>query len=261
MLVRQQDRAVRLRAVLLTIGAALGALTAEAQPAPSELALRLGADGTVQEARASSVRVGAVLARLRALLKLEIDASPELEGRLVSLDIQDRPLPLEDLLVRLAPVVSVDYRHRADEEAQRLAVRLRRQHEAPAKPKLLGAIVLEGNTETDQPPTPTAAEPQPVPPEGPYLHVSVAAGRVSVSARQQGLGVILYEVARAYGVPFEMRAVEAPRVEQLDVTEVKASDLPALLGGGAGADVRRDLTSGEEQPLRFFLADRSPPRG
>ena len=233
------------------------AARAEPEPAGSRdvptLVLRLGADGSVQEARATGVAARVVVERLHDMLGLEVVVAPQLAGRRVDFRLRNRPL--DDLLRELAPAVYVDWRYVADDPPRRLAIHLLGDSEPPAPRRVSSGVVLAGNTDPGE--TAEVVDAAPPPADGPRLEVRLDARRVSVSARQKGLGVILFEVAQAFEVPFEMRAVEAPSVDQIDVVAASPSELTAILGRGAGVDVRTDVKTGEEWPLRFFLSDPS----
>jgi hypothetical protein len=78
-------------------------------------------------------------------------------------------------------------------------------------------------------------------------------GRFSLIARGQTVAGILFEVAVALGIPFDMKAAESPEIGTVDVRGIDAHGLLAMLPEGAGLDARVDLATGTERPLRLFF--------
>lgn len=205
--------------------------------------------------------------RLQAVLKIPVRVSDALSRTRASFSrIENAPLP--DLLTRLAPVVYVDSHEPWGRNPELIAIHLLETTEPEPEVLEATAIAIVGTVEDpddaadndSQPPsdpggrTPAPAAPV-VPEDGPFLKVQrLADGRLNIDARDQGLGVLLFQAAQACGAQFDLRIAEAPVVDRFNVNGILPSELPALLGfPGVGVDVRRNVVTGDETVLRFFV--------
>lgn len=223
--------------------------------------------GRVVRASARDASRGEMAKRLQAALKIPVRVSDALSRTRATFSPIEN-LPLTDLLTRLAPVVYLDSREPWGANPELLAIHLLEATE-PEPPALEAtAIAIEGTVEDsddaeDNDPRPasdrgaraSAPAPSPVPEDGPFLRVlRLADGRLNIDARDQGLGVLLFQAAQACGARFDLRIPEAPVVGRFSVNGILPSQLPTLLGfPGVGVDVRRNVLTGDETVLRFFV--------
>lgn len=230
----------------------------------SEFNLELGASGEVTSAEARNASLGEIAKTLGRALGVPVKVAPALSGKRVTFSLL-RGASLQELLERLEPAVAqVDTRELLGEPQKILAVELLESRPVPLAPPRPAALVIAGHTDDVlDGPAPSEDEavdhgrsdlPSP-PDEGPYLFVRRSRdGRFSVDARDQGLGVLLFEVAEAARARFDLRVPEAPMVGRFSATGILPSDLPVSLGlPGVGVDVRRNTASGEEVLLRVFV--------
>ncbi|MEO8359849.1 MAG: hypothetical protein ABI672_07460 [Vicinamibacteria bacterium] len=237
------------------------------QSAPPSFDLTIE-NGRVVFARAAGTQVVVIAKRLSEILKVPVNVTPELAKSRVTF----RPLKnvsLAELLLQLTPGPLVDTREPWGGEPKLVAIHLGADlsAEAAGDPAPSGMLV-EGNTDEDlvddrqdptaiqEPKARPSPSPSPTPadPKGPFLRVSKEnGGRVTVRAREQGLGSVLFQIAQAYGVRFDMHVSEAPEVPSLFIYAALPSELPGILGPGSGLVVRRNIATAEERPLQFFL--------
>jgi hypothetical protein len=235
----------------------------KAEAAAFELDVDLSAR-VVRRARAGNLTVADAGKRLAEVLKVPVHVTPGVARRRVTLPRMD-DAPLSNLLFVLAPVVYLDWRETPGKEPELLAAHLMEEGLATPPPPPTPGVTMQGVVEDSveepggnggagEPATTRSAAPA-RPDDAPFLEVRrTEGGRVSVDARDQGLGVILFEVAQAYRVRFDLRISEAPIVGRISLADVLPSELPGHLGqSGVGIDVRRNLATGEETPLRFFV--------
>lgn len=236
-------------------------------PVPFELAMD---GGRVVAARAANAPLPAIARRLSEALKVPVKVSPDLARTTVSFRMASGG-SLTDLLSHLAAASYLDTRESWGADPKLAGIVLGGELSASStedNPATSGMLVeghtdedLVGDDETPQEgakrttPTP-APSPSPAPeePEGPFLRVTKEpGGRISVRARDQALGTVMFQIAQTFGVQFDMRVSEAPAVADLSISAALPSDLPGILGPGAGVLVRRSIGTGEERALRFFL--------
>ena len=261
-------------ALLALAGEALGSAQPPSEkPAlgtPGAFDIEMDSAGRVTRALVKNASLRDVASRLAILLKVPVKVSGALERRRVTLSKADG-MSLPELLAQLAPAPFVDSREMLGRSPQLVAVHLLESSEvAPPAVEATG-IVIEGTVDDPvdeggasgasenelRPGDQAAAKPakEGPPEEGPFLVVRrLSDGRLNVDARDQGMGVLLFEVAQACGARFDLRIPEAPIVSRISVNGILPSELPGLLAiPGVGVDVRRNLLTGEETVLRFFV--------
>ena len=235
-------------------------------PSSEVLEINLDTSGRVVRARLQNVTLAAAAKRLGEILKVSVKVAPALARNRVRVSKME-DAPLANLLLAIAPVAYLDTHEVLGQAPVILGVHFLEAGPSAAPEVASEAIAMQGSTEdeaagsegsaTAAKPLLPAPSPSPTsrPDDVPFLDVRrMDSGRVSVEARDQGLGVLLFAVAQAYGVRFDLRIPESPMVGRLSVIAVLPSELPAYLGvGGVGVDVRRNLATGEEKPLRFFV--------
>ncbi len=237
-------------------GQPAGQPAAPAAPAAGRLELQVSG-WRVRSALAQGVTVQEVAQRLEKTLGVPVKLAPALAKRPVALSLKNRKL--DELLLALAPGAEVELRSTASNDPILLKVYLLGEADGTGSALVLGpqgsvGFVIEGNTEDEEDAPP---KPKEQPAEGPFLRVTAEDGRVTISSRQQRIPAILFEAATALGVPFFMRAPEAPTLDQFDAAQVLPSELPGLLGEGVVVEVRRNLGSGQEKALRILFEARS----
>ena len=236
--------------------AAQPANEASAMVAKPDFELDLDRQGRVIYAVARNASVSDVVKRLQAALKVPVRVSGGLTGKRVTFSKLDQ-VSLNDLLGRVAPVVYLDTREPWGKGAELLAIHLLETVDETPPVQPAAAMVIEGTTGDASDKAVATAEPaEPEPPkEGPFLRVRrLTDGRLKIESREQGLGVLLFEAAQACGARFDLRISEAPMVSSFNVNGILPSQIPAQLGfPGVGMDIRRNIMSGEETLLRFFV--------
>ena len=249
--------------LLLTAQAPITANAAK----PAAFDLEMSGERVVH-AQARQASLVSIARRLSTLLKVPVHVSPDLAKSRVTFE----PLknaPLSALLMRLTASPLVDTREQWGAEPKLVAIHIGADLATPDPTQgdqIASGMLVEGHTDddpgeegTDAPANPEKrAAPQPTAtpaePEGPFLRVRKEDnGRISVRAREQGVASVLFEVALAFRVRFDMRVSEGPVVPELSAIAALPSELPAILGPGVGLLLRRNLATGEERPLRFFL--------
>jgi hypothetical protein len=254
-----------LMTLLLSAQGEQGAAKKEAG-SPFELTM----EGTrVVQALAGKAPLSLVARRISETLKVPVQVSPDLSKTVVSFGAL-KQASLTELLLQVTPAAYLDTRESWGADPELVSIVLggalsalsADDEPAPAGMLVEGhtdeELVGETDTQPDSPekrpspsPTPT---PTPEDPEGPFLRVwKEAGGRISVRAREQSLGTVLFQIAQTYGVRFDMRVSEAAIIPDLSISAALPSDLPGILGAGVGLLVRRNATTGEERPLRLFL--------
>lgn len=236
----------------------------QAAAPPFELVME---KGRILRAWATNAPIEAIARRLSEALAVPVRVAPESAKARVSFAAIERA-SLSELLLRVTPAPLVETQETWGGDSKLVGVLLGGATlTSPDDPPAAAGVLVEGHTDEEligeddavegrpskpipsPSPTPTPAEP-----EGPFLRISKdETGRVSVRARDQGLGVILFQLSQAYRVRFDMRISEAPTVGELSIVNALPSDLPGILGAGVGVVVRRNIATGEERPLRFFL--------
>jgi hypothetical protein len=244
-------------------------------PSPTPLAFTLRVTPervvTIAAKEAKAADIGQALAKeLRVPVKMSaIVAKQSLTFRL------DR-VPVEDLLLKLAPQVYIDYEVRWDRPQEDwVAVELtgfnEREPATPVEQKAF--LVFAGNTEDEAATEETiAAERNKAdeeklakdpPKEGPVLDVSVSNGLVSVRARKQMVTAVLLEVASKGGLGFETRGQLDEAFVDLDIRATPVDQLPGVIARpNFGVLMRRNLAAGVNRAVAVLLgtdATRRPP--
>lgn len=213
-----------------------------------------------EKAKAADIALG-----LEKQLKVAVRMSPLVARQVVTRKV-DR-VPIEDLLLALAPQVYVDYEVRWDRPQEDwVAIELtgfnEREPDTPVEQKAF--LVLAGSTEDETVTEETMARDQSVkdeeklgkdpPKEGPVLDVSVKDGLVSIRARRQMVTAILLDVASKAGMGFETRGQLDEALIDLDVRGLPVEQLPATLARpNFGVLMRRYLTAGVSRPVAVLL--------
>lgn len=239
-------------------------------PADTQWAFQIERDTVYgfRTARARNAPLDEIGKRLETILKVPVHVSQAIAKSRISFSRMDR-VSFDEVLVRLAPAVYVDSREIWGETPQILGIQMLDDGEVAPVVRKIPGLVSEGiaaaavNGETPSGSSgetqARSAEAQPVDPpaEGPFLIVRIDEnGRISIDSRSQALGVLLFEVARVSGARFNLGISEAPMVSQLSVNGILPSELPGLLAiPGVGVDVRRNLLSGRETALCYFVND------
>ena len=233
-------------------------------PSSEVLEINLDTTGRVVRARLQNVTLAAAAKRLGEILKVSVKVAPALARNRVRVSKME-DAPLANLLLAIAPVAYLDTHEVLGQAPVILGVHFLEAGPSAAPEVASEAIAMQGSTEDEaagSEGSATAAKPRlpspsPTsrPDDVPFLDVRrMDSGRISVDARDQGLGVLLFAVAQAYGVRFDLRIPESPMVGRLSIIAVLPSELPTYLGlAGVGVDIRRNLATGEETPLRFFV--------
>lgn len=252
-----------LTALLLCTQGEKGA-TPKVTGAPFELTME---GSQVVHSRAVKAPLSLVARRLSEVLKVPVKVSPDLSKVVLSFGAL-KQASLTELLLQVTPDSYLDTRESWGADPKLVGIVLGGELSAASADDdaMPAGMLVEGHTDEElvaenetrpvspgKPPSPTPT-PAPEDPEGPFLRVTKEpGGRISVRARDQGLGAVLFQVAQAYGVRFDMRVSEAPTLPELSISSALPSDLPGILGPGVGLTVRRNIATGEERALRFFL--------
>jgi len=176
-------------------------------------------------------------------------------------------VPIENLLLSLAPQVYMDYEVRWDQAQEDwVGIELtgfnEREPRTPVEQK--DFLVLAGSTEDESVTEETIAKDQadrdeeklrkePAK-EGPVLDVSVKNGLVSVRARRQMVTAILLDIASKAGLGFETRGELDQALIDLDVRGLPVEQIPAVVARpGIALLMRRNVTTGGNRPVAMLL--------
>ncbi len=192
--------------------------------------------------------VAEIASALGREFKVPVQLSPLMQKQTVTIEFSQ--LPLDAAVRLLAPQPYIDYEMGGDfAQPQPLAIYLHALNEPP--PSLTAAIkssseaiLIEGDTEEG---TNAAVKEEEQP-----LTVSYAKNQLSVRAQKQPLIVVLYKVANALSVPFDLRH------DSTEVVDVNFSNQPLdqavrSLSPAIRLYYRTDLQTFETMPLRLAL--------
>jgi len=204
--------------------------------------------------RAKNVPLSEIAAELREKLNVAVSLSPLMQKQRVTLEFDG--MTLEGALRLLAPHPYVDYMVQGDSTSvpQAIAIYLYALNEEPPSTSIAlknnaQTIIVEGNTETINETSAQRNNPDEVKP----LRISLEKGKLLVYARKQPLSAVLYEVANAVGVPFE---VQYDSNELIDLN-YKGPSLEDAVRTSLPATVRlymrTDLMTFEAKPLLITL--------
>lgn len=216
-------------------------------PAPPPYTLRVTAqDGSINVAlTADGVRLSALAADLSKRLGAPVTLGPSLAEETLSVSVLESPL--EQALTSFAPRAIVDYVIRQD------------AHPIPQHIYLLGVTdpdpsrssVIRGPSEgllitghTEDSTTPSADDPLKVMGDGRAL---------TISSKQQPLGVVAVAIGEVLGVPVE-RKFEATQLIDADIRDSPAEEAIARLSPNIAAYVRVDVNRSERTLLKILVA-------
>ncbi len=215
---------------------------------------------TAKEAKAADI--GASLAKE---LGVPVRMSPLVARQFITSKLSQ--VPIENLLLSLAPQVYMDYEVRWDQAQEDwVGIELtgfnEREPRTPVEQK--DFLVLAGSTEDESVTEETIAKDQadrdeeklrkePAK-EGPVLDVSVKNGLVSVRARRQMVTAILLDIASKAGLGFETRGALDQALIDLDVRGLPVEQIPAVVARpGIALLMRRNVTTGGNRPVAMLL--------
>jgi len=215
---------------------------------------------TAKEAKAADI--GASLAKE---LGVPVRMSPLVARQFITSKLSQ--VPIENLLLSLAPQVYMDYEVRWDQAQEDwVGIELtgfnEREPRTPVEQK--DFLVLAGSTEDESVTEETIAKDQadrdeeklrkePAK-EGPVLDVSVKNGLVSVRARRQMVTAILLDIASKAGLGFETRGELDQALIDLDVRGLPVEQIPAVVARpGIALLMRRNVTTGGNRPVAMLL--------
>lgn len=235
--------------------AAPAAAAAKQQPdAKLGFTLRVTEQGprSLYKLAARNAKVADIAAELSRQLGVPVQLSPLMQLHRVTVEFSE--LDLEAALRFLAPVPLIDYVAGGADDAsgqpRPLAVYLYAVNEPT--PSLSAtvkssseAFLIEGHTEEGTEEFEKKKKDEP-------LEVSFENNRLSVRAEKQPLTIVLFKVANALGVPFEMTQDTAEVVDlnfqQYPVDQAMRSLSPSVL-----FFYRADLSNSERYPIRLAL--------
>lgn len=204
--------------------------------------------------KANDARVSEIANEIGRRLKVPVNLSPQMQKRLVTLDFS--ALTLDAALRMLAAKPYIDYEAEGGGASQpeMSAIYLYALNETPPASSVAlrnnsEAVVVEGHTEDG---VEDSASKKKTEEEEPLV-VSFAQHQLSVRARKQPLSAVLYKIAAAVGVPFEMRSETNESVD-IEFTNYTLEEAVRALPPSVRFYFRTDLQNFETQPLRFALA-------
>jgi len=240
------------------------------KPQPFTLGVKGGILGTVS-VQAKQVETKAIVERLKAELKIPIEASPVVAQHKVDLALKDAATTT--LFFALAPVVFADLELSPGDEPRWTAIHLIGYNEKGPPPaiKQTGFLLFAGTPVEDSSISPEEAEAQASAEvakalgtepkdDKPVLVVVVGPdGQVSLKSRKQPLIAILNEVAIKSKVPIELRGSVDMTPIDIDIRDVPLRDLGVAIGRPeVRLMVRRNLATGEESVQGILAGDAQP---
>ena len=252
----------------VTPPAASGPLGSKAQP--FTLSVKGGILGTVS-VQAKQIETKAIVERLKAELKIPIEASPVVAQHKVDLALKDAST--STLFFALAPVVFADLELSPGDEPRWTAIHLIGYNEKGPPPavKQTGFLLFAGVPVEDGSVSPEEAEAKAASEvaralgaepkdDKPVLVVVVAPdGQVSLKSRKQPLIAILNEVAIKSKVPIDVRGSVDMTPIDIDIRDVPLRDLGVAIGRPeVRLIVRRNLATGEESVQGILAGDAQP---
>jgi hypothetical protein len=198
-------------------------------------------------------------------LRIPVRMSPLVAKQRVTLKLTG--VPIENLLLALAPQVYVDFEVRWDQPQEDwVGVELTglNEHEPNTPVEQKAFIVLAGNTDDESVTAESLAKDQAdadeaklnkdPPKEGPVLDVSVKDGLVSIRARKQTVTAILLDVASKAGLGFETRGDLDETIVDLDIRSTPVEQIPAAVARpGVALLMRRNVTTGGTRAVAMLL--------
>lgn len=200
--------------------------------------------------RASEAPMREIASELGREFKVPVHLSPVMQQQNVTIEFS--ALPLDAALRMLAPQPYIDYEVGGDfDQPNPLAIYLHALNEPPpslsaAVKNSSEAILIEGDTEEGVEGANAAkTEEQP-------LTVSFAKNQLSVRARKQPLIIVLYKVASALSVPFDLRH-DSTEIVDIDFSNQPLDQAVRSLSPAIRFYYRTDLQTFETLPLRLAL--------
>jgi hypothetical protein len=192
-----------------------------------------------------------IVKELAQKIRIPITLSEKLKNERISLNFSN--ISWQEALRELAPQGYADFVIRGGEAREPKCLGIFLLEHAEKSPseniniKLRSeAFLLEGDTETTEKPN-----------EESSLQVNVQRGLITVRAHQQPLSVVLYKVADAFGVPFELRN-EIPELLNVNMTAATPLQLLQRLPAVTQLYYRRNLQTTLDKPLRLLLEKPAP---
>ena len=210
--------------------------------------------------KATGANLSDITGELGRLLKVPVVLSPVMEKQRVNLDFAG--LNLEATLRMLAPHPYVDYEAGGDDpQPKPLTLYLNALNERPpstsaAVKSSSEAVLIEGDTEEGTEEYEKKKEKEG---DEPALSVSYRRNQLSVVARKQPLTVVLFKIAGAVGIPFEMR-YETNEIVDVEFKDYTLEQALRSLSPRVRLFYRADLQTFEVQPLRISLVAPAPAR-
>ncbi|MFN2454845.1 MAG: hypothetical protein ABR577_11555 [Pyrinomonadaceae bacterium] len=207
--------------------------------------------------RAADAPLADIAAEMSRQLKIPIVLSAVMKGQRVTLDLAD--LPLETALRALAPEVCLDelvIGGAASIQPQYTAIYLSGVNETlPANNDPTQSdsqvMLMEGNTE-DLRDEASASTPKETIAER-FVEAKFEKNKLTLRARGQPVSVVLYEMARAMKIPFDIRH-RSEEIIDTDVTDVPVEQALLNLPSSVRLYLRKDARTLESTPLRLVLA-------
>jgi hypothetical protein len=204
--------------------------------------------------RAEDAPLSDLAAELSRKLNVPVLLSKLTEKQRLTIEFED--FTLEAAIRILAPQSYIDYEFSGDMDAQpkALTIYLNAHNEAP--PPLDATVkggttllMIEGNTEDGvdaQNANATSEEEEP-------LKVSYERHLLSVVSKKQPLTVVLYDIAKTIGIPFDL-VYESTEVVDTSFSDYRPEEAIRRLSPNVRLFVRTDLQRSENTPLRLVLA-------
>lgn len=199
--------------------------------------------------KAEKAPLPTIAAELSKKLKVPVLLGTSVQSSEVTTTFTD--LTLEPALHMLAPSAYIDYEvnHAPGVQPQPVGIYLNGyEDKEPAISAVVSAkseaILIEGNTED---------EPVPIsdPRENPLI-VVYEQNSLTVKAKRQPLSVVLFRIAEALGVPFELKW-ETPEIVDVDISKLPLDAAMQRLSPQVRLYVRANLQSSERRPFRMVL--------
>ena len=237
---------------------------------PFTFSVKGGILGTVS-VQAKQIETKAIVERLKAELKIPIEASPVVAQHKVDLAL--KYASTSTLFFALAPVVFADLELSPGDEPRWTAIHLIGYNEKGPPPavKQTGFLLFAGVPVEDGSVSPEEAEAKAASEvaralgaepkdDKPVLVVVVAPdGQVSLKSRKQPLIAILNEVAIKSKVPIDLQGSVDMTPIDIDIRDVPLRDLGVAIGRPeVRLIVRRNLATGEESVQGILAGDAQP---